>query len=216
MTNQGTFEVDDPRPGAKDAPYTFYLPDEHRLSLLEPGDLVQLVIRPVPANRKYGAERLWVEVLTANGDRMSGALRTQPLDMPQLKPDDIISFCRWHVVDFEFASEDRDAYLPAPPSRQRWDRCLVDKEVLDGKARVGFIYREEPDMTRDGDKYPDSGWRIRADVTQINGEELENPSPRYVALGAVLNKDDSWVHLIDEPVGARYFRNPETGLFEVD
>jgi len=31
--------------------------------------------------------------------------------------------------------------------------------------------------------------------------------PRYVALGAVLNQDDSWLHLIDEPVGARYMRD---------
>jgi hypothetical protein len=34
-----------------------------------------------------------------------------------------------------------------------------------------------------------------------------------VALGAVLNRDDSWVHLIDEPVDTAFSRCRETGQF---
>ena len=36
----------------------------------------------------------------------------------------------------------------------------------------------------------------------------------YVSLGAVLNRDDSFVHLLDAPVSSVFERNPETGAFE--
>ncbi|WP_423603110.1 immunity protein Imm33 domain-containing protein [Sphingomonas sp. MS122] len=67
----------------------------------------------------------------------------------------------------------------------------------------------EPD-----DTYPDSGWRIRGDYRNISDTEVDEREAAYVALGAVLNRDDSWIRLIDEPVGARFIRNWETDAFE--
>ena len=69
-------------------------------------------------------------------------------------------------------------------------------------------------MGKPSDKFPDSGWRIRGDMRGIDLENLNSRKIAYVALGAVLNRDDSWVHLIDEPYGARFEKNYEAGIFE--
>ena len=92
---------------------------------------------------------------------------------------------------------------------------MVDQEILNGTARVGYLYREEPDLAGEDDKYPDSGWRIRADVDDLTDEEYENPKPAYIAIGKVLNEDDSWMHLIESEIGSRFLRNADTGKFEV-
>src|SRR5262245_36198562 len=51
----GTFEIDDPRPIAKEAPYTYFLPSDEQLAAIQPGDLVKIVIRSLPAARKWDA-----------------------------------------------------------------------------------------------------------------------------------------------------------------
>ncbi len=77
------------------------------------------------------------------------------------------------------------------------DGCILAGEPLD------YLYCEEPDMTRQGDRYPDSGWRIRAAPDAI---ERDESGPEYIALGRVLNQDDRWLHLIDAPVGSAFQR----------
>ena len=89
----------------------------------------------------------------------------------------------------------------------------MDQCVLDSELKVGYLYREAPDMTYEGDKSPDSGWRIRRDTRGPLIEQLGSRKVAYVALGAVLNRDDSWLHLIDEPVGARFEKDFEKGVF---
>ena len=44
----GGYEIDDPRPIAKAASYTFYLPSLERLSLVGLGDEVKIIFRSVP------------------------------------------------------------------------------------------------------------------------------------------------------------------------
>ncbi len=208
--------IDDPRLIAAASPYTFYLPSEARLHALEPGDLVKLIFRESPSRGQYDGERMWVEISSISGEDLQGKLDNIPSDLPQLRLGDKIKFKRWQIIDTRWADPDKEELIPPEPSFQRWERCLVDQEVLEGTARVGFLYREEPDMTRDGDTYPDSGWRLRADTGQLTDEQYENPTPLYIAIGKVLNKDDTWLHLVDEPIGSRYIRNFETGEFEPD
>ncbi|SER59830.1 immunity protein Imm33 domain-containing protein [Sphingobium sp. YR768] len=208
----GSWSIDDPRPIQADAPYTYFLPPPNEIAALRPGDLVKLVIRSHPPGLEWDAERMWVEVKTIAPDGWSGALANTPFDMPQLHEGSLIRFHPFHIIDLLFEG-DRDI-PPRPARREYWDRCLVDSCVLDEGVPVYYVYREEPDMTDEKDKYPDSGWRIRGDYRDLTDEELEARPFQYIAIGKVLNADDSWLHLIDSPIGSAWLRNFETGAYE--
>ena len=203
----GSYSVEDPRPMAQQAPYTFFLPAQIELDNIEVGDLVKLFFHGQPQSRKYGAERMWVEVTALSQSGLEGKLANKPWDMPQLRLGDCVQFQRFHV-----AATDK-VVQGAPRPRGYWARCLVDKCVTDDRVPIHFLYREEPDMAEEGDKYPDSGWRIRGDYRGLTDAEIEARSIEYIALGSVLNVDDSWLHLIDEPVGSRFIRDFTTGAF---
>lgn len=199
----GRYEVEDPRPIAEGAPYTFYLPSENELLAIAPGDLVKLVIASVPPSPLHAAERMWVEVTRVGPDRCVGRLQNIPFDMPQLKLGRTIRFGRNDVIDIDW-NADRAVTPPSAPARRwYWERCLVDAAVIDDGARVGYLYREAPEMTAPEDAYPDSGWRIRA---LVDDDAYSDDAPLYIALGKVLNADDSWLHLIDEPAGCAFIR----------
>jgi hypothetical protein len=210
----GRYEIDDPQPTAEGAPYTYYLPGENELLALAPGDMAQIVFRSIPPGRKWDAERMWLTITSVDRDGLRGTLGNQPWDMPQLKVGDLVEFKRSDVISIVW-DEDREI-LPPPAAARReyWERCLVDSCVVEDGVKVDYIYREEPDMAEPDDTYPDSGWRIRGDHRDVTDAELDARRFEYIALGAVLNHDDSWLHLIDSPVGARFMRNWETGLFE--
>lgn len=207
----GTYSLDDPRRTHKEAPYTFYLPSKARQDSVGPGDLVQLVFCSKPMSLKHGAERMWVKVTDVTPKYVIGALRNTPLDMPQLKVGSEIRFQPFHIIDFD---TERD--LPdEPKQKQYWGRCMVDRCILDEDVPVYYLYREEPNLDEPGDKYPDSGWRIRGDYRNVSDEEFEARKAAYIALGKVLNADDSWLHLIDSPIGSAFMRNFETGEYEI-
>lgn len=208
----GRWWVDDPRQIAREAPYTFFLPHEAELAALSPGDLVKLTFRAWPQSREWDAERMWVIVTEAGPDGLVGALDNFPSDMPQLKPGKRVRFQRHQVIDLEIVEESRRPEgLVA--RRQYWERCLVDQVVLSEGVAVAYLYREEPEPMEEGETYPDSGWRIRGDYRGLSHEEIDAREMSYVALGAVLNRDDSWLPLIDAPVGAAFLRDFETDRY---
>ena len=207
------YELVDPRPIAPSARYTYFLPTAERLEAIGPGDLVKVTMRAVPSSEKWDAERMWVQILSVETAWLEGTLESQPDDMPGVVKGIIVCLPRTYVMDIIFVDPERRATIPPDPRREFWERCLVDQAVLDGEIPVHYLYREEPNQTRDGDEFPDSGWRIRGDLRGVSAEQIAERQVAYVALGAVLNRDDSWLALIDEPAGSAYERDFDRGVF---
>jgi hypothetical protein len=209
----GRYEVLDPRPVAETAPYTYFLPSENELLALEPGDQVKIIIRSIPRSLDWDAERMWLTIIKAHGEELIGELDNIPSDIPQLRQGVFIPFKRSDVIDLIWNTERLTSPPSSPERREYWDRCLVDSCLVEENLPVHFLYREEPESAQTDDLYPDSGWRIRADYRELTDEEIDAREIQYVALGVPLNRDDSWLHLIDEPVGAAYIRDWNTGEF---
>ena len=87
---------------------------------------------------------------------------------------------------------------------------MVDSCVVEGRCHADYLYREDRNMTREGDEYEDSGWRIRGTDEAISDDEARGESPVYIALGKVLNSDDRGLHLIDHEPGAAFQWDPES------
>lgn len=199
--------IADPRPIAEEAPYTFYLPNDAEIAAAGIGDEVKLIVEYHGPVEEWAVERMWVKVSAVTGATLIGALVNDPAEPnAPVKHGDTVIFDRAMLIDIDWAKPDRAP--PPTPRREYWDRCMVDGCILAGEL-VDYLYREEPDMTREGDRYPDSGWRIRAAPDVI---KRDDGGPEYIALGKVLNQDDRWLHLIDAPIGSAFQRG-EDGTF---
>lgn len=190
-------------------PIRFFLPHENELAALRIGDLVKITFEWDPAVLEYEAERMWVTILQIGSDVWMGTLENEPSEKNRAQIGDAVSFHRHDILDYQFADPVPDVQVP--DHREYWERCRVDSCVLDGSEPVEFIYREEPHMKSAGEKYPDSGWRIRC--REHEGDDMDGRESQHVAIGAVLNKDDSWLPLIDSPVGSAFKRDFTTGAY---
>ncbi|XUU59950.1 immunity protein Imm33 domain-containing protein [Erythrobacter sp. HA6-11] len=168
---------------------------------------MKAIFRQIEGETKYGAERMWVLIERIENDVIYGTLDNDPLDMPLIEAGMPVAIPLSHVISTAFS---KDNPRPQTPERREyWDRCMVDLCVSEGRSHVDYLYRETPDMTQEGDEFPDSGWRLRGlpEITDAEAD-LEN-AIQYIALGAVLNKDDRWIHLIDEAPGVAFQWDPE-------
>jgi hypothetical protein len=210
----GSYVIQNPQQTAASAPYTYYLPPQDFLDALAAGDIVKIIIQSIPPSRKYDSERMWVIVTERDGEAFTGVLDNQPFDIPQLTPGDLIPFSRQDIIDIDWdedALEERS--LKAEKKREYWERCKVESVILDAGIPVQYVYREGPDPTKVGGKHPDSGWRIQGNVDLMTQEQYDSPHSVYIAIGKVLNADDSWLHLIDFPVGSRFMKDNKTDEF---
>jgi hypothetical protein len=208
----GTWSILDPRPMAATAPYTYFLPSENELKQLQVGDLAKLIFQGWPQSQTWDSEKMWVEIVSRENHQFSGRLVNEPADIPQLQPGKLIKFNGFHIVDF--IPKSQSIFEPDDEKpRDYWDRCLVENCVLyEGKA-VGHLYREQPKLLGDEAKFKDSGWRIRGDHRGASERELNDRETSFVALGAVLNRDDSWLNLIHKEVGCSFTRNFLTNTY---
>jgi hypothetical protein len=195
------WSLEDAAEVAARAPYTFYRPSAAALARLEPGNLVKLIFRFDPEDPKQpAAERMWVKITSVNGDRFAGVLDNDPVCIKGLAAGDRIAFSSRHIINTDLKDPVAD---PTGPYNVR---CFVTKRVLKERRPIGYFYREEPDSDKD------SGWRI------LCGDEtddyLDEPGNiEYVALGAVLNIDDSILELLAAPAPCAFLRDPVGGEF---
>lgn len=160
---------------------------------------------------EFSGERMWVEVLKKDSSSLTGALKNEPSERG-LQFDQIVEFELKNVIAIEWQEPEKH-----PAFEQKttyWERCLVDQLVVDGALPVEYVYREEPDLAQPDDKYPDSGWRLRGQQGEATDDDMEAREVAYTALGAVLNRDDSFVHLLKQPIGSAFMRNFETGQYD--
>ena len=181
--------------------YTFYKPSRDIIQQVAVGEVVKLIFQfecddpDAPA-----AERMWV--LVDKIDRQGGfkgRLNNVPQYILDLKLDDSIEFQACHIISTEHDDDENlvERYIK---------RCFVTNRIMHDGAKVGYLYREEPDEERD------SGWRITAN--DESDEYMENSDNIvYVSLGAVLSNDDSMVTLLEFPVGTAFVRDSKTGEF---
>lgn len=215
MTAVPSYTLLDPRPVAASARYTFFLPSQVEIAAVGKGDLVKLTFEYTHQADEWQVERMWVTVREAEGENLSGVLENQPFEKTStLNVGARVYFKRYNIQSVQWANPKS---APQPDEyREYWERCLVDECVVDGSAPVEYIYREEPDMQQDGDKYPDSGWRIRGQMGSMTDEELAVRKPQYISVGVVLNKDDSWINLIDAPIGSRFMRDFDKNVYNLE
>jgi hypothetical protein len=189
----------DVRERQQEAPYTFYKPSTEILSQLAVGDGVKLIFEfDSDDPQAPAAERMWVEITARDGHQFSGTLDNTPYHIKGLPLGTVIDFEDRHIANTSLGEDDGlKRYTP---------RCFVTKRVLHGGEPVGYLYREDPDTDED------SGWRIM--VGDESDEYMEDSSNiAFVSLGAVLNRDGSFVHLIDAPIGSAFVRDRGGGGF---
>ena len=180
--------------------YTFYKPSENVIQEIAIGEVVKLIFRFESDDPEAPeAERMWVLVDEITGGCFKGRLNNEPKYITDLKLDDQVEFKACHIISTEHNDDDNivERYIK---------RCYVTNRVLNDSKPAGYLYREEPDHE------DDSGWRITAnDETDDYMENSTNCS--YVSLGAVLNRDDSFLELLESPVGSAFFREAKSGHF---
>jgi hypothetical protein len=181
--------------------YTFFKSPPEAIALVRPGDTVKLIFVFDSADPEAPhAERMWVLVDKVEADgRFLGRLDNAPAWIKDLQYGDEVAFDACHIINSPHDSDDNivERYIK---------RCFVTQRILRDGAKVGYLYREEPDNDKD------SGWRLTAnDESDEYMDDADNIA--FVSLGRVLSNDDSFIDLLDAPVGAAFARDMRTGAF---
>ncbi len=189
-----TWELEDVSDRAIDARYTFYLPSREVIDLLSVGDIVKLVfLCDVENDKGWSAERMWVQITAIRDSEFEGFLDNDPYYIPDIKAGDTVVFQPNHIIQTSIDD-------PVPSIVDDYSsRCFVSGSVLYGDKQVTRLYREEPDEK--AESY--SGWML---FSVDDSEEFLSDSKNwhYVSLGAVLNKGDEFVELLESDYETGY------------
>ncbi|WP_298357373.1 DUF2185 domain-containing protein [uncultured Litoreibacter sp.] len=206
----GTYEILDPRPMARQNPFTFHLPENEEVEAIEPGGLVKLIFTSIPEARDTAGERMWLIVTGRDGAFFEGVLDNIPSDIPQLRYQQEIKFEAHHIIDVIW-NDDANRAKFAGDDQKWFMRCLVDDCVVYEDVPIGLIYREEAEKL--GGEHADSGWRILGDQTGLDESEIDARTRSWIAIGVVLNRDDGFVDLLHHPAGSAFERDAITGQY---
>jgi hypothetical protein len=208
-------KIYDPRPTSAVSPYYYPLPSAECLAAIGNGDVIE-VMAPDCED-----ERARIRVESADADYIHGTLlHTDAMD--GFADPGIIKVPKTHIVEVDFATPNKHARNARIRPRRYLELCVVDESLCGSRNendKVLYVYRDRPFQVHKGSEYPDSGWRIlrmdeNVDITVASIKDiLAKHVLRYTRLGDALLWDDSWVHLIDKPIGSAFLRNPATGLF---
>lgn len=201
-----SWQLQDPAEQRQNAKYTFAFPSQMELDKVAAGVTVKLIFQlKNPGENVPEAERMWVDVVSRNEDgTLTGTLDNDPRCIDDLKHKDVVTFELKHIIATNLPVQPDDDCMV----EKYFSRCFVTRRVLYDEQKVTSLYREEPDQPND------SGWRILAgDETEDYMEDTENVF--YVSLGAVLNCDDRFVHLLDQPVGSCFEFDDASGKFVI-
>lgn len=192
-----TWKLEDVSDRAIDARYTFYLPSKNVLKLLSPGDGVKVVfLCDVENDKGWSAERMWVQITKKGIFGYEGYLDNDPYYIPDIKAGDLVRFKSKHIIQISIddpVPNIIDQYLP---------RCYVTDSVLNQKKQVTRLYREKPE--KDDENF--SGWVL---FSEDDDKEYldESDNWHYVSLGAVLNRGDHFVELLESDYDTEYVWN---------
>jgi hypothetical protein len=185
------------------------------LNALGTGDRVHTLgvsVKKDDGIHRFGA---WFDVHSADGEWIEGKIVKDPDLGDDHHPilDQVIRVPKRTIWDIRFEDPQKDELLREVPRRKYANYCLNDWHVQFCRS-VQYVYRVEPCLTMEGDEFPDSGWRIKGNRRAFSEEEFWSlEATKYYPLYLALNKDDSWLHLIDKPVGTAFKRDRKTGLF---
>lgn len=202
-----SWTLDDADIIAKEAKYTFYKPSQSLINRLQVGNLVKLIFRfETDTPNQPGAERMWVEITAIQNGKYSGTLANDPYYIKDLKHKDVLAFEARHIIQVYDLDETEPHF-----TEKYLHRCIATQKVLYENTKIKYFYRQESLGELQNGIY-DTGWVFMAgDETDEYLENVENL--HMVSLGAVLNKDDSFVHLLDEPVGSAFGWDENLGKY---
>ena len=198
-----TWQLEDVSDRAIDAKYTYYLPSNAALNLLSVGDAVKIVFScDVENDKGWSAERMWVQITEISNNQYEGYLDNDPYYIPDIEAGDLVKFESKHIIQISIDDpipNTVDKYIP---------RCYVTGSILDGDQKVTRLFKEEPEENEND--Y--SGWTF---LSEKDDEQYLNDSNNwhYVSLGAVLNKDDRFIELLESEFDSEFVWDEQENVY---
>lgn len=193
----------------RESPYTFYKPSDEIIDSFKPGETTVKLIFSFESDDPEipSAERMWVLLDSIdNYGNYSGTLDNDPFYIKDLKAGNVIEFRKEHIIQYDTLDE-LNVEDPLSEMIEKFNKkCFVSNHIMEEGYSVGRLYREETD----DEDY--SGWTIMSDYeTQDYVDDVSNL--QFISLGKVLNIDDSFLNLIDEPAGSEFAKDEITGKY---